>query len=278
MSTSIVAAHEVHERHPNVWSYVSASRLNLWLRCPLAFKLRYIDGIRSRPSPSMFVGKIVHASLERFYRHRQLGISLDAADLIRRLLESWGTAIDEEGMQFDNGAAEQAAQQQVASLVAAYVQQLPTDERRPLAVEVSCEAPLVDPVSGENLGIPLVGVIDLVLPEAAGPIIADFKTASKSSRGLEIVHEVQLSCYSYLFRRASPIPEAGLEIRNLIKTKTPQLQFHRYPARAEQHFRRLFTLIREYLDCLDAGRFSIRPGWACSTCEFSGAHCLGWRG
>ena len=49
-----------------------------------------------------------------------------------------------------------------------------------MAVEVSCEAPLVDPVSGENLGIPLVGVMDLVVPEEEGPIITDFKTASKS--------------------------------------------------------------------------------------------------
>ena len=35
------------ERAGGVWDYVSASRLNLWLRCPLAFKLRYIDGVSS---------------------------------------------------------------------------------------------------------------------------------------------------------------------------------------------------------------------------------------
>ncbi|MGH7134317.1 MAG: RecB family exonuclease, partial [Pirellulales bacterium] len=169
----------------DVRCYISASRLNAWLRCPLAFKLHYIDGIRTPPSPSLFIGKVVHASLERFYRHRQLGLTLDAAELARRLLESWGPAIDAEDMRFDSAADEQLAQRQAMELVAAYIQQLPQDEARPLAVEVSVEAALVDPASGEDLGIPLVGVMDLVVPEEAGPIITDFKTASKSSGPLE---------------------------------------------------------------------------------------------
>lgn len=278
MTTALFDRNAEQQRKADIWSYVSASRLNTWLRCPLAFKLQYIDGLRTLPSPSLFVGKVVHASLECFYRHRQLGVALDTAELTRRLIEGWGPAMDIESMQFDSSAEEEDCRRQAISLVAAYVQHLPQDEPRPLAVEVSCEAPLVDPVSGENLGIPLVGVMDLVLPEDAGPIIADFKTAAKSSGPLEITHEVQLSCYSYLFRRASLEPEAGLEIRSLIKTKTPQIQFHRYPARGEQHYRRLFAIIREYLDCLHSGRFTIRPGWGCASCEFCHGACRAWAG
>jgi putative RecB family exonuclease len=260
MSTDLFDRNAAKERKADIWAYVSASRLNTWLRCPLAFQLQYINGLRPLPSPSLFIGKVVHASLETFYRHRQLGLGLDSSELARRLIESWGPMIQAEEMQFDNAAEERDAQLLAIGRVAAYLQQLPQDEPRPLAVEVSCEAPLVDPVTGEDLAIPLVGVMDLLLPEEAGPIISDFKTASKSSGPLEITHEVQLSCYSYLFRRASPEPEAGLEIRNLIKTKTPQIQFHRYPARGEQHYRRLFAIIREYLDCLHSGHFTIRPG------------------
>lgn len=278
MSAGLFARDELDERQQDVWSYVSASRLNLWLKCPLAFKLRYIDGIRSPPSASLFTGKMVHASLECFYRHRQLGVALETAELAKRLIEVWGPAVDAESIQFDSAAQEQESQRQAIALVAAYVQQLPPEEPRPLAVEVACEAPLVDPATGENLGIPLVGVMDLVLPEVAGPVITDFKTASKSSGPLEITHEVQLSCYSFLFRYASPEPEGGLEIRNLIKTKTPQIQFHRYPARTAQHYRRLFAIIREYLDCLHSGRFNIRPGWGCSSCEFCGMRCRSWQG
>lgn len=278
MSTGLFQREAIHERKADIWAYVSASRLATWLRCPLAFKLQYIDGLRRRPSPSLFVGKVVHGSLECFYRHRQLGVALDTADLARRLIEAWGRTMDAESMRFEDGAEEQECQKQAIDLVAAYVQQLSLEEPRPLAVEVSCEAPLVDPVTGENLGIPLVGVMDLVLPEEAGPVICDFKTASKSSGPLEITHGVQLSCYSYLFRHASPEPEAGLEIRNLIKTKTLQIQFHRYPARAEQHFGRLFAVIRQYLDALDSRRFVFRSGWGCASCKFCHGACRAWAG
>jgi hypothetical protein len=46
-----------------------------------------------------------------------------------------------------------------------------------------------------------------------------------------------------------------------------------YPARADVHFRRLFSVIREYLDALDAGRFNYRPGFHCGMCDFATSHC-----
>jgi hypothetical protein len=124
----------------------------------------------------------------------------------------------------------------------------------------------------------LLGVVDLILDDEHGPWICDFKTASKSSAPLEITHEIQLTSYAYLFRRATGRNEDGLEIRSLIKTKTPKIEFHGYPARTEVHFRRLFVVIREYLDALDAGRFNFRPGFHCGMCDFATSHCREWSG
>ena len=45
----------------DVRAYISPSRLNRWLRCPLAFKLQYVDGIRTPTTPNLFIGKQVHA-------------------------------------------------------------------------------------------------------------------------------------------------------------------------------------------------------------------------
>ena len=140
------------------------------------------------------------------------------------------------------------------------------------------EQPLVDPKTGEDLGIPLLGIVDLVLDGAAGPTIIDFKTTSRSAPPHEITHEVQLSCYAWLFRQSTGQQESGLEIRSLVKTKQPQMQTHRYPARRDLHFARLFTLIRAYLDDLDAGRFLYRPGHACTMCEHRATHCARWAG
>ena len=275
MSTELIGRKAFQVSTGGVWSYISASRINLWLRCPLAFKLRYHDGIRTPTTPSLFLGKVVHGGLEHWYRHRQLGVVLEAADVARRITESWEEAAANEGMAFQTPAEETALRNQSVDLVTAYLAQVSSDEPRPLAVESAVEAPLVDPVTGEDLGIPLVGVMDLVLDGQEGPRICDFKTSSRSGDPLEIAHEIQLSSYAYLLRHVSQQREAGLEIRSLIKTKTPKIEFHRYPARTEAHFRRLFAVVRAYLD---AGRFVFRPGLGCSMCDFREDHCRTWTG
>ena len=156
---------------------------------------------------------------------------------------------------------ERALQRQAVDLVTAYVRQMPTDAPRPLAVKVVVEAPLVDPLTGDKLGLPLIGVMDLVLDDTDGPLVCDFKTSGKSGEPLETAHEVQLTSYSFLFRHSQRQDEGGLEIRSLVKTKVPKIEFHSYPARTEAHFRRFLAVVREYLDALDSGRFHYRPGF-----------------
>ncbi|HUY32244.1 MAG TPA: PD-(D/E)XK nuclease family protein [Pirellulales bacterium] len=218
MSIALFDREAVGAQPADVRAYISASRLNLWLKCPLAFKFKYIDGIREPTPPALFLGKAVHSALECYYRHRLLGLAVTGEELARRLLETWGELVDAESMVFESVTEEQAFQRQAVELVAAYLRTVPAAEPKPLAVEVSAQAPLVDPLTGEDLGIPLVGIMDLVLDEEAGPLIADFKTAARNSEPLEITHEIQLSCYAYLFRHSSPVEESGLEIRSLVKT------------------------------------------------------------
>jgi hypothetical protein len=106
----------------------------------------------------------------------------------------------------------------------------------------------------------------------------DFKTSARSSAPLDIAHEVQLSCYAYAFRQVFDRTEQEMQIRSLIKTKAPKVETHRYPARDDVHFRRLFAVIRAYLDDLRSNRFVYRPGWTCSMCDFRATHCRAWQG
>ena len=276
MSTTLLDRQSFQERQGGVWEYVSPSRLSCWGKCPLAFKFRYYDGIKSPTTASLFTGKVVHSALERWYRHRQLGVALAPADIVQRLGDSWDQTAAEEDMQFTSASEEDALKKQAAALVMAYLAYVPADEPRPLAVETAAEAPLVDPISGEDFGIPLVGIMDLVLDDPAGPVISDFKTSARSAEPLEITHEIQLTSYSYLFRHCTQRQEAGLEIRSLVKTKVPKVEFHAYPARTEGHFRRLFAILREYLDALDAGRFNYRPGFSCGFCDYRDGACQQW--
>jgi len=278
MSTGLLALDEPRQREGGVWCYISASRLNCWLACGLKFRLRYIDGIKTPPTPALFLGQRVHAALEHYHRHRMLGVTLDVAEVVTRLGKTWEQAAAQSEMAFDTAAEESALREQAATLVSAYLAHVPLDEPRPLGVEVTMESPLVDPLNGEDLGIPLLGIVDLVAGGEDGGVVVDFKTASRSAPPFEVIHEIQLTSYSYLYRSLTGQQESGMEIRSLVKTKKPKVEVHAYPARTDAHFRRLFAVVREYLNALDAGRFSYRPGWGCGMCEFRETHCRAWCG
>jgi putative RecB family exonuclease len=265
-------------RPGGIWDYISPSRLNCWLTCPLRFAIRYIDGIKTPTTPSLFTGKQVHSSLEGVYRHRMLGVTLPVDDVLARIDETWEQAVAEEDMSFETTDQEATLKQQVANLVRAYLEQVPPDEPRPAAVEANLEANLVDPFTGEDLGIPLLGFVDLVLGTDDGPVIIDFKTSARSAPPFEVTHEIQLTSYAWLYRQLTGMCESGLQIRSLVKTKQPKIETHRYPARTDAHFRRLFAVLREYLDALHAGRFNYRPGWGCGMCDFRSSRCSTWAG
>jgi hypothetical protein len=57
------------------------------------------------------------------------------------------------------------------------------------------KVPLIDPDSGEDLGLPLVGTMDLLVPEANGPLIVMFKVAARNNPQLETAVEIQLACF-----------------------------------------------------------------------------------
>ena len=278
MSNGLTLLQEPDQVDSGIWDYISPSRLNSWIACPLKFQFRYVDGMRSPSTPSLFLGKQVHAGLETYYRHRMLGITLTPEDVTARMNAAWDDAVAEEGIDFDTSKEELALRNQAEALVRAYLDQAPPNEPKPLAVEARMEVPLIDPANEEDLGIPLLGIVDLILDGPDGATIIDFKTSARSAPPSAISHEIQLTSYAYLFHRLEGREAAGLEIRSLVKTKTPKIAIHPYPAPGPTHFARLFALTREYLDSLDRESFNYRPGWGCSMCEFRKTDCRAWQG
>jgi len=255
-----------------IWDYVSASRLNLWMKCPLAFRRKYIDGFESLPSPSLVVGKVTHDVLDAIYRCAMVGAYITSSDVPGFVQDAWGRTMVSDSCVFDDAAHEEKCRSQVNDLVTMYLAETNIAGEKPLLVERKFETGLYDPITGEDIGIPLVGVIDLVLEGEDGPIIVDFKTAASASH-CDLQHELQLTAYAYLVRAFYGYDESELQVRQLVKTKTPKIVTHRFPPRSDEHFVRFFEIVREYLDALDRGVFNYRPSWNCSMCEHSG-YCV----
>ena len=210
-----------------IWDYVSPSRLNLWLKCPLAFRKRYIDGEQTCPSPALFVGKVVHAALAQIYRQRIGGYVCTADDLPVIVADAWNLSMEQEQPYFCDDLEEEKCRYQVLGLVTAYLDTIRIENERPVAIEKRYEVPLIDPLTGEYFGMNLVGIIDLVTEEESGYVITDFKTASTSSL-CEMQHELQLTAYSYLVRNIIEEDEARCEVRQLVKTKVPKVNIYRF--------------------------------------------------
>jgi len=120
-------------------------------------------------------------------------VDLGVEGAVRRVVESWEQAAELESMCVDSIEECAGLKQQTMGLVTVYLQSVVDACEFPLAVEVSMEEPLIDPDTGEDLGIPLTGIVDLVVDERTGPLICDFKTAAKASAPFD---EIQLSSYA----------------------------------------------------------------------------------
>ena len=195
----------------------------------------------------------MHSVLALIYRLRIAGHITTTDDLPTFVADAWEYAKETEPCYFGGTGEEEKCRRQVLDLTTTYLNTIPIQNERPVAIEKRYEAPLIYPLTGEYFGINLVGIIDLVLEDEQGYIITDFKTASSSSL-CEMQHELQLTAYSYLLRSIIEQDELRCEIRQLVKTKTPKVNVYRFPTRTDEHYERFFGLIREYLDVLDRGR------------------------
>ena len=144
------------------------------------------------------------------------------------------------------------------------------------AVELRLEAPLVNPRTGEVYP-ELVGVIDLVTHDGR---VIDLKTAARttSAAALSLQHWLQLRVvYPLLFAAATGKPPTSVQVRQLVKTKTPQLVISNLTPAGQQDIELFYDLVAAHTTSGQAGCFPPTPGQHCSWCDYRG-HCPLGRG
>jgi hypothetical protein len=246
----------------------SASRLNCWLQCRLKFFFRYVLQIKKSQTPALFFGDVVHTILQAWSMARWKKEPF--------LLEKFKALFDE-GWKVQpakiNWDGEENDQRNTAwSVLEMYFKETPIKpDEKPEAVEVSVEADL------SRYSLPrLIGVLDLV---RAGGRIVDFKTAGKTPNKEDVAHqnELQLSCYSVLYREAAGKRESGRELHHLVKLKTPKFILTELGPMTEVQRVRLFRVMESYQEGLARKDFVPSPGFHCCGCEFFN-ECRSWNG
>ena len=248
---------------------VSASKLSLFQSCRLKFFFRYVLGLQKPKTAALHVGVAVHAVLSNWNHARWRRQSLGLADLHASYKEAWDTGQADEPVAWDNPAAEAEQQQTGWRLLETFFRESPIREAgRPDAVEVRVEADLA------SHGLPtLVGVLDLV---QNGTVI-DFKTSSTTPNAdrAALVHAMQATAYSLLYRENTDRQEKGVELHHLIKLKQPRLVVITLPPVGEREQSRLFRVIDAYIEGLARRDFIPSPGLQCVSCEFF-HECAAW--
>lgn len=184
--------------------HVSFSQLDLMIKCPEAWRQRYLVGTRGVGSTALATGSSVHAGIAAIYDTLVEKPKASRATLLERSIRA---ATDEAEMRTEYlgvDVLEQVSMESI-NLVETYIAQRPTHVK-PLETEkkISVELPDSD--------IPLVGYIDLEAEKS----LVEIKTSARKITVPTGAWKVQ----AWLYQAAVPKP---VEWHVLVKQKTPLL-------------------------------------------------------
>ncbi len=245
-------------------NYLSVSRIKMFLRCPLQYKFRYIDGLIIPPTGSLTLGKSIHSALEANYSQKiESKQDLPAEKVLDLFSDRW----EKEAAETIFGEDEKAGvvKDTGVKMVALYHDQIsPTIQPRLVEHEFN--------LSFENVSYTLKGVIDLVT--VAGEIL-DHKTSKRSMVPEDVRSDLQLSCYALAYRTLFGVPEQGLRFDVMVKTKEPKLQ--QIPTiRTQEDIQRFLKIMGFVSKAIQSGTlYPCENKQTCSWCGYRGL-CSQW--
>jgi putative RecB family exonuclease len=254
-------------------NYLSWSAISTYLKCPLRYRFRYLDGLPEEfVAANLVFGQAIHAAFDAFFQHQLVtGHALELDPLLAVYHEHW-RQIDVGAVQFNKGddvtALGQLAERMLGTFVASDVAR---PEGQILGIEEELQAPVID-------GVPdLLARLDLLVDTGNAVVIRDFKTSrSRWSEADVEASSGQLLLYHELVRRFVDKP-VRLQFAVLTKTKAPQFDLHDVPADS-QRIARIRQLVARVWRAIQGGNFYPAPTvMNCTTRPFQRA-CAGWPG
>jgi putative RecB family exonuclease len=258
--------------------HVSHSQIFTYLNCSLKYRFMYVEARpQERVSIALPFGSAIHASLERYYRSiKEKGIREPLGVILNYFEHYINLELDQTDIPIvykketpdrdaviDMGNAMLEAFHEGVDLTGFEILEI----ERPLSARLYTN-------EGQPTDLKLIGVLDLVLKDEAGRIIAvDNKTASKPYAQATVDDDNQLTCYAYLLasnRYVFPTSEVHCRLDVLRKLRSPKME-HYHTIRTADQRRRFAKLATAILGAIDRKVFFPQPSWMCADCSFSEA-------
>ena len=252
--------------------HISHSQLDTFLNCPRKYRYQYVLGAPWEHLPaSLAFGRAIHAAIAHYYRHvKHFGEPLPLGVLKGCFHGEFKEALSQgPEVLYKEGESERSLREKGEALLEVF-----HAKARPQtieAVELPFLVDLVDPATGEVLGVKLAVVFDLVESDASGSLtIADLKTSNRRYAEQQVEHHLQATLYAYALRRLGYTTDGRntlIRFDVLLKTKQPDLETY-YAVKAEEDEAWTLAQIRRVLRVIEAGAYFPIRSWRCPDCPF----------
>jgi putative RecB family exonuclease len=250
-------------------NHLSNSQINLYLQCSLKYKFQYVDELpKPFKSSGLAFGSAVHSALSWLNKQRMNGNSVSLERFYKIFDADWYSLKAENEIRYKAGEEEMKLTVLGKELLGLYFEE---PYKKVKGTEIPFVVPIVNPQTGQRLGIDLEGIIDLIEEDDT---ITEFKTSAQIMDPKEVDTHLQLTIYSYAFEALTHRPPKLLRVIDFVKTKKPKL-IPLETKRTKADYQRFFFLSGQVLKGIRSQVFFPRSGFWCKDCEY-GEHCRNW--
>lgn len=244
-------------------NHLSVTQLKMYLRCPLQYKFRYIDGLKIPPASALTLGKSIHSALEvNYIRKIKTKDDLPIKQLTDLFSDFWDSGVKETVFEEDEKPGQ--VKDEGIGLISAYHKQV-SPAIQPKIVEKEFE------LSFQNVDYTLKGRLDLVDSQ---DIIIDHKTTKRSMPEDSAANDIQLTCYAFAYRQVFGLQENALRFDVMVRNKIPKIQ--QLPTqRTQEDIDRFLKILAYVSKAIKTGIFYPNENHFCGMCGYKEL-CRGW--
>jgi len=212
--------------------HLSISQINTYLRCPLQYYWRYVEGLKIPPASAVIFGLATHAALEHNYRHKkETGEDRPVEEVQEVFAQEFDRLAPQ--AQWEEGEKPGEVKDEGIKTTELYMREV-APETYPALVEEPFE------IQFENVEYTLKGVVDIIQYDGT---IVDTKTSKRSPSAEQLDKDLQLTAYSLGYRIITGRPENGLRMDYIVRTKSPKIVTLTAEPRTEKEVDRLLKLL-----------------------------------